>query len=580
MAKLNEKRIIIILIFFVMILGIIGLDQIPAGDVKRWVGGAIQGGFFNEDTMAFPLQHWSVQGLMLISGRNPQTVFLNSLIIATITILVLFYFTKEFFGEKVANWTIVIASLSYWRFWGSLSVDTDGNLLSLLTLLSFYCFLKYYEESEKMQNWFSKWLIFTGICLGLLFLTKISAILIILTMVLYDIIKRYILIKKIKNKAKIRSVIYGFLKLWCILFLVSVGIFSIFPLISYINQDSFFIEAISRNAGMIEPRPVELLSRLIQYSQDLFIITPLFLLSLVPLFKNKKKEHEWLLIIYGITVILFYILFRTGPNRNLFKYYIILLPYLSIYSAKFISRYINKKSQLNMIAIGSILSFVVFMFFNIPILGKYLDYNPNSNFIDAIFSLNLSIFVPFINTSTLSGFYINLIIIAFVFLSSLVLFFAFIKMKRPIWLILFLSISFGFNLLLIQSFLFGFPNHNIDKIHYQTTKYLIEMQKNEQGLDDKSIYGFRNDAYDIFVDGDIQSITMITHRNEFNQTFIDRMIDENPLVILVDFPQINKQSLLWQDINQRCIQEKIFYSSGLLIQSTKKKYELGWIYRC
>ena len=135
--------------------------------------------------VTFPLDHpsWKIKNMNEVSGQfffiynknTDQMLFsarLIPLLLSIIIAFILFFWTKEMFGERAA-----LIALFFYSFEPTIISHSGLTMVDLpfmlFTLLTFYSFWKFFKKKEM------KYVLFTGLFLGLAQVTKFSAIFLI-----------------------------------------------------------------------------------------------------------------------------------------------------------------------------------------------------------------------------------------------------------------------------------------------------------------------------------------------------------------------------------------------------------------
>lgn len=358
---------------------------------------------------------------------------------AVLEVFLMYLIAKNWFGKTTAQYTIILFSLTYFAAINALSPEGDGSIMSVISLLLFYCFFEYYQRHER------KWLFWSGIFLGLHLLIKVRAVLFLIPLFLYSIYKTRNFFKTV-----VHMTIIG---------LLALIFFSIFPLLIVLENPNTY-QTLLRQVLLHNTGSFSLLYKVLhpQLFTPLFILFSflflfLFFKGISPLqttpktiFEKQGQDHIVLLVLwFGTLFVILLGLLPEGLASAYPRYIAFLLPPLFILCAHGLQKLHLGNRRMIFILAGSILLFLVFLFFN------QIASVPSGYW--------------YFVTAAMGVLKISKMILFFVFGTSFVLlfFFFFLKKKRlkTIAIALFLIVNFSFHLMLIIDPLVDHTHKNI-----------------------------------------------------------------------------------------------------------------------
>ncbi|MGV8150744.1 MAG: ArnT family glycosyltransferase [Candidatus Woesearchaeota archaeon] len=558
----------------------------------------------DKGTEITPLTTWTRILFSSIFGINTITLKLVSIIFGLLTILISYYLAKEIYDEKTAIWTTIIMGLSAWYVLGTTSISFDASFLTFYYVLTIFCFVKYINNDTNNNNnikhkksHFRKnyWLYLAGISFGLAMLTKLNAILIVLILIIYYFFKKIPWSShKDNNKKTYRNLIlliHNFIKNFSIIGITSLLIFSIFPILAYFTDWSYFTIVMGHTAVFSNPSfNISLL--LIQFFLAIVWIGPFLIGSyFLKLILFEKKDI--LMNIWIIVVAIFFTFVVQENFRPLERYFFVILPALSILAANTITKFKFEKKHLVIFLISTI--FFTISFFLLNINNETIPFYPKTEFITKALEFQWNFNVPFTGDQGPIGMNVafSMIAISFIITATLLVIMAYyfllekkkeyanfslnkkiknnekkssnkkISKALSYLFLMFLAITFSYNIFMLQEMIFNTTHPNIDKINKETIAYANSVNLKEP------VFVFRNNAFKYYIGYKYQNIQMLDFRDEYNMTTIQR-IRSGGSIIIIDFPSINKNSPLWTEINE-CTKIKEFSDKGQI---------LGHIFEC
>jgi hypothetical protein len=523
------KRIFLLLLLLAILVRIIGLNSILYVDESMWALEMID--YKYSSTPKYiphpPVSLWIYKFFTDIFGLQTWSLRLIPLLFGLLTICLTYLMAKENYNTKTALFSLFLISFSFWHILASLQVDMDGSILSFMYIAVFYFFIKH----QKLNN--LKYLILAGIFIGISLFVKLSALFILL------IVSAYILFKN----SDIEQKVYELLLIGPSSF---TSIFILLAIIFIINQE-MFLKALTHASGYLSFIP-----NMRPFIYLLIWGTPLLVgLTVLSLIKLTKKEF---LFIFWLTIPLSIYMF-SEPISAFGRYLMVIIPPMCILGGNFLSKIKFNKKQIFIFFIVFLIFYIALFIFNV----KSVNYTPHNidEYISMAINFKWGFFFPITGPSGptfgLSFYSIAISLISsFVFLILNIIYFR--KQIFKLFLVIFLAISFSFNVFLVQEFLFSMTQPNISKVTYEIIDYYKKHNLPEHIYTNiKSLHFYLNKTKSIkyFYPAD-------TEIGVFNES-----ITAKPSTILiVDFPKIPKKTRLWQIINN-CKKMKIVYSKNI-----------------
>ncbi|MEM4239989.1 MAG: glycosyltransferase family 39 protein [Candidatus Woesearchaeota archaeon] len=481
-----------------------------------------------------PLTTWTRIAVTKILGVHVWSLRLTSLIFAMLTLWLTYAFAKELYDKKTAAWAAALLSLSALHALVSTSISFDGAFLTFYTLLTMYCYAMLEKYSEK------KWLILTGISFGLCVLTKYPGVLVIIAIALYSLIRGRNIIKTIKECA--------------IISIIGIAVFSIFPIIAFLTDPSYFWASWQHGSAYFRQREASIALLAIQYALAMMWIGPLLLFGYLLSWKARKKQ-DWIFHSLIIIILAFYTFVVQDAFRPVERYFTILLPALCILAGKYFASLNIKKWKLFWIVFPAMLAIDYTLSF-LP--AKILPFYPKTGFINAVASLSWNFLVPFTGDQGPAGLYISFLVIALAFITSTACFvFALVNKKKAAGILLAAGLSLSVFFMLELSLHISSPD--ISAAIKQTANYVKDNSM------PGPYYTFRDYAMRYYIGQDSENFDFSTSPDD-----IKAKLEKGGTLIIIDFPAVDKNSALWKSLTS-CEQKAVFAS---------KKVKLGYVYAC
>ncbi len=572
-----KKQTIILLsiFFFAILLRIFSINHTLFNDEGRPVlaiasedSKAI---FFAHDSGHPPFSNWMYYLFYFFLGDHTYTYRLTSLFFSLLSIFLTYLIAKKEFTEEIALFSVGLLALSAWFVITSIQIHIDAPFMIFFYLLLLFLFLKYNETEEK------KYLIYLGITFLFALLTKETAILGAVLVFFFHFFR---------SKERWNYKPYFYLSgVFIIAFILFLG----FLAFTHIETKGttllvFDIESLKNEyvSGTTTPTGLPFTLKLIQYTLPFFLLTPLLIGLCLINFQDylKKKEQYlpyilWIFFIFG-----FYSFAISGVSQSFERWLIAILPPLAILGGIALEKIHLKKMDWTLLIITTLTAFFAFILFS-TIHPTNLTFYPKEAFLSQVKSVDWNFLVPILGNASPLGFYIHFGISIFVWIfSTLLIFFYFVlkdvNIKKKI-LILFLAMSLGLNLLIIEEHSFGYLYGSTDDISKELIHWVNTHPVKEP------VYVFRNTMINAYYRSTNDTFTRkekyltmksnyrtLDFSNENNIQKIQELQREHALILILDFPKINKNSLLWQNLLS-CKKEAIFFS---------QKEEMGFVFQC
>lgn len=229
---------------------------------------------------------------------------LTPFILSFISLFLLFYFVKKRFGQKIALVASFLFSISFYSILGSLTVDTDGAILTFFALLCLNVYQKIIDLNFDKKIYRLIPLLAFFALLGLM--VKLSFALVLISIFIDFIIYNRSKIEK-KHIVYFISLVLGFLLLTFLTLIISKYLFNGFSLERGIKYWSTFVRSFSdRN----------FLQTFIQFAKALFYLSPLLVLggALSVFYRESKFNLFYINIISGLVFYLALFDFSIGAR--------------------------------------------------------------------------------------------------------------------------------------------------------------------------------------------------------------------------------------------------------------------------
>lgn len=469
---------------------------------------------------------------------------LTPFILSFISLFLLFYFVKKRFGQKIALVASFLFSISFYSILGSLTVDTDGAILTFFALLCLNVYQKIIDLNFDKKIYRLIPLLAFFALLGLM--VKLSFALVLISIFIDFIIYNRSKIEK-KHIVYFISLVLGFLLLTFLTLIISKYLFNGFSLERGIKYWSTFVRSFSdRN----------FLQTFIQFAKALFYLSPLLVLggALSVFYRESKFNLFYINIISGLVFYLALFDFSIGA---LDRYLVFLvLPTVILSSCVFCKILESKKVINNKILLGGF--FLILLVFISQFLPQYVPpLHPKTEWISRILSFKWNFLYPFSGGSGPLGFYISFSFIAFSFLLSVLFVILFLRTKKIEFFILFLSLGLVYNLSFVQEF-------NLGKMYGYSPKLVkgaVSFIKDNDNIKKVLVYN-DNGGFNIRRIGKYERRVYAVP--DFEDSYKDIFANFDGYFMFVDIPKINNNSLYKRYISS-C--QKVYEKKDLYIKS-------------
>lgn len=515
-----------ILLAWFFLVNTFSLFHILCRDEVVWMDSAARQIYVNYPLPHPPLSIWVHNLVFSILGNNP---LFSRIIILAIGICALLLFIKMIKTDKLFSNDFFLVLISFPLYFLSLTqIDIDGSFLALFIVLTLYFFRKYEVEKKK------KLLSLTGLAYGFGILSKFPAVITIFVIFLYSGLKYRNLRKTVRETG----------------FIAFTSLAVVIPGLFMSGESSFYTAFY--HAIHSASQPVNLSSLFIQICLALLWLGPSFFPLIISfLYKNRGAllYQSWVLIFA-----FFYLFVVQDSFRPLERYIeILILP-----SALVVSTLMRDKKVDTSNFFAAFIAFSSLYIF-IP-LGNPLNFLPKTNLFSEIAGGNLIFPIPLGGSSGPIGFYFPFLWVFLAFISGFVAFSFYILTKKQKYLSILMIISLSYSFTLASENAFYLKSPDISSLSY---RLIDEIKTNRY---DEPIYIFRNYALRYYLPE--KNITTLDFENEFNPPFPPKI---SGTVVILDYPQINKGSEMWQQIINDCNLVKEYY---------EKSFLLGYIFDC
>lgn len=591
----NYKKLLFLIIIAAIAIRLLGIFQPINEDELHWTYSTVERDWLGTIMRNAPLSIYATNTVSAIFGTQTWAIRLTFVLAGIATILLSAKLAKKQYGKKTALITAGLLAIHPLHILASLQEAYEGSFLTLFLVTTIYCLYEYHQSNKK------KWLYLLGISFGLALLSKTSAIFIIPPIILI-----YLLLKTKKIHAildTIKATTIG----------IAVFIFG-FAIPSIILKSPALINTITQLASQTQLTRESILPLVIQYAHAIIWIGPIF--TVIPLYLIISKKADLLNSTVIIWTALFYFVAIQENAPPIERYYMILLPFLAILAANFITCEIlkNKKIQKWILA-SSGTSLAILLLINAQ-KSKILPFYPKTEYINNILNLNWNLLLPITGSSGPIGFYVNFTSIAFAFITTIAIFALIVLLKKvanskkntntiSILLIIFTGIGLAYQLFLAQEHLLSTTQPNINKITQEVIDYA-----NTNTLK-TPVYYFKNYAlfynfekkynttpaalpleefnyFDIkeYNTTKLSELRKLVSAQPFKKEFIPisfgddntkkiyniekEIAKQGATIIFIDFPTISKTGALWQMTN-KCTKKTMFQD---------KNTTIGYIFEC
>lgn len=413
------------------------------------------------------LPHPPLTGLLL--GYPAKLLGVDNLRMVPLTfgifsLLLLYFFVRKRFGIREANWSAFFFVIVFYSVWASLMIDTDGQILPTLFLISLILFYKWQESAPKSLQFIWGTLLLISLMAGIL--TKMSFVIPIGAFMLEFVCLKW---RSINREFIIRYSLWG-IGLVIIFVIAIFNAHIVFPNFnlsySFDYWQRFLVGFSGRNYMQI----------IIESLKAMLYASPLLILSPLLVSKIRFSQLRILFIFLGLGLFFFLGIFNFGSSA-LDRYLSLIIVPLSIISgvavADVFSRNINFPTA-KTIVVGCLMAVILFLlqFVNHIVPALY----PKIEWFRRVVEFKWNFVMPFTGGSGPLGFYVSWLFIATAWIGSFVL----IIMAR--WknrlqkqlCVLVVILGLFYNGVFIEEYLFGKINGNAAPLLTRAVKFIGE----------------------------------------------------------------------------------------------------------
>lgn len=473
--------------------------------------------------------------------------------VSLLCLVLLFKLMNRFYGRREALFASTMYVFSSYALVANTQIDIDGALLPLATLFTFYAYF-HISYGTRRNLWFTLFIV--SLFFG--FLIKLSFIIVVGT-----ILTDYV----IRNKVNLRY--------WLRVVLLALGGVGVLVLITYlfvvlfkINNPLQFVMNTTR-FGILNFSERNYFQVLFLSVKSIILASPFVLLPIFLVFSSRARRDLSVWFIYLFYNIVFYYFIFDFSNRTIERYNMfMIIPSVvigGVFLAENMRTSLKKRKEVFMssfIAVASIL--VVGTLSTLDAI--VLPLNPKSVYIDKLKDLDLDFLIPVTGGSGPIGFYVSaffvtvLFIMCFLFLAT---YFAKRSHKYGLYiLVAFVSLSLSYNFVLAREFLYGSRYGSTDKV-----AKVIAREVNQDPQVKKVITYYDIAGYELNTTS--KYFKRFYTDPMFKDTNITKFTDYSGYYMVVNFPEIDKNSTYWK-----------YLESCRGVFETKDKNISGYIFDC
>jgi len=567
---------LIILITFIFLSQVMIAERSLFGDDYIFAGLAEENRFFFRENGHPPLPVWSDILITEIFSLTNKTMRLTSIIFATLSISLVYFLARKINGQKAAWIAALLVGFSAWHIRASqMNSGSDGGMFTFFFYCTIYFFVMFLETNQTKDK------IATGIAFGLTMLSKETGVLLILICGLYYGYTIWKRMKEAKENASIKEEVINGIKNSAIICLIALVVWSIFPILDIIYNNSQNTDAIiSRIKDVVIEREsttdysywfmtVFSIFKLLLWTGPLLLFFPL-----LSMMTKKEWKQEGIFMLLIIVSVLFYFII-TPPNLDRTRYLMITIPSLAILSAKYIATKVEEyefgKKEWLFVGVCSVMMFIAFVFINQN--NVIVSYESIKNPIYQLSNLNINFSLPIFTETDNSGFVLNFAIVFITFISSTTLFICLIftknKKTASFLFILFISIGIGYNFIIAEEYAFHLTSPNYSDGIKELSNYAMNNKLNEPIylLKNYELQYYLRHNYDNFITSYGISETNLNNIEDFRIS----LESAGGTIIFTDMPFIAREGELWHTITASCSKDFVVEDKGI---------EIGYVFSC
>ena len=558
-------KAIYILILLAILIRLIGINQALFDDEPGYITTSFAGKYgISVYHNHPPLVVWLNMLFTGLFGIETCVLRLVPLLFSVLTLFLLYKTATYLYNKKAGLIAVALATFTYYPTQAALQVGDEG-VLAFFFLSAIFSLLKYSESKSK------RWLFLVIASTGLALLVKETAFM------LFPVLFLYILISN--HNGNFYSNLKASIKIFTMILLLSLIIFAIYPLISIYSKETgiIAIKSLKTISTFIDPN-----LSFVPFAILLFWLTPLFIGLTLLSFKEKITKllsvarspqlceelrskrgsiKDLVLVIWLVLSLIFYLFFVSRGDYT--RYFVNILPPVILLSSKALAKIkFNKKEILiSLIVLVFWLSFLFFVSFD---NFRHVPRN-TSNYLQELKAYKIDFVFPYTGSAgPLFVVPINVILYSLFFSGLFFIIYWFKRLK--LFFLLFLSVSLAFNIFLLQEYLLHTTQVDPSEIILQMSDYYKTNKL------PKPVYA-NNAALLFYIDPnyltkkDFYSIGLYGER----ATKLEELLkDQGGVFLLLDYPIIPRDSLLW-DLLNKCALVKKFKSDEIT---------MGYIFNC
>jgi Dolichyl-phosphate-mannose-protein mannosyltransferase len=475
------------------------------------------------------------------------------ILVSLFNLTLLFLLVLKFYGKREAYFTSAIYTLGVYSLVANTQIDIDGALLPATMLVSFYSYMAFLKGYRR-EFWLP--VLIGSFVLG--FLIKLSFIIVIGAIATDYFLKNKIDLGLVK---KISVYFFGGVLFLAALTYIFVFIFKITNPLQFILNVTHF--------GVFNFGERNYFQLLFLTIKSVILASPIVLLASSLVFSKRFRYDLQIWFIYLAYNIIFYYFIFDFSNRTIERYDMFLIIPSAVIGGIFLAERIRNKlvatkdkAMTVLVAAISIMTTI----FVASVKSLPLPLNPKSVYIDKVKALDFNFLIPITGGSGPIGFYVSVLFVVFMFSTCSLLLFWYYKVSNRKYttyiLVAFMSFCLSYNFVLEKELIFGSTYGSVNDV----TKDVVLKVNQDQNIKQVITY------YDI-AGYELNSTGKYFKRfytdPMFSNTNINKFTDYKGYYMVVDFPQIDKNSVYWRYL-ESC--EKTFETSDVGV--------LGYIFDC
>lgn len=514
----------ILLVFFVFRLP--AINQIYHQDEHRW---AMQADPQYDEPSPHPLfgkQFFRLVGIIF----GFEHLRLGPLFFGFLTLILLYFTVKKLSDSKTtALIAIGLYSTNVYSVIANLQIDIDGAILPFFVLLGSYSHLNL-KTNFSSKKW---WLVFALAVVGG-FMTKLSFAIFIGALLL-DFIwggeARVLLKKYFKIITGIAIIAAAMVYLYAKFQSGTITYAEHFDVLNFASRAYFELG-------------FKILKSFVWLSPLLLLPTFAGLLD-----KGIFSRNRFWFIYLGLNIIFYTVLFDFA-RLTVERYFMFwILPTVIISSDWIFNVFKNFKPRYHVrTIILAVVGFIILSFIILSLNPTVLPLDPKIEYVNRVQSFDFNFLIPLTGGSGPAGFYVSTPFILFVWLASLVfLLTTHFKINRHSFIIVFVIFGVGYNLILLDEYLFGRAYGSVSRLAKKSMNYVINDPKI-----DKVITYYDIGAYDLRMSNKY----LARFYTAPSRDYTERLSTYKGYYMIVDFPAIDKKGRYWPYLEKCKVAQK------------------------